>query len=164
MWGGGGYGGSCTHRAKFRYNATYHPKASGDHPQAFGKTRQSGLRWASSPGKISRNINKVPPCAPCNNTPMAWVWVGPLCQATSVPGSWPHATAHALEDPGCLFRSLRPVGWCRCHLRDRRTIRMRPAHWTALGQGGTLLTSPCTPPRALFDGVPSTMTRCVAYQ
>ena len=38
----------------------YHPKASGDHPQAFGNTRQSGLWWASSPGKVSRNITKVP--------------------------------------------------------------------------------------------------------
>ena len=37
-----------------------HPKASGDHPQAFGNTRQSGLWWASSMRKISRNIRKVP--------------------------------------------------------------------------------------------------------
>ena len=38
----------------------YHPKASGDHPQAFGNTRQSGSRRASSPGNISRNVRKVP--------------------------------------------------------------------------------------------------------
>ena len=38
----------------------YHPNASGNHPQAFGNTRQSGLRWASSLGKISTNIKKVP--------------------------------------------------------------------------------------------------------
>ena len=31
----------------------YHPKASSDHPQAFGITGQSGLRWASSPGTIT---------------------------------------------------------------------------------------------------------------
>ena len=52
----------------------YHPKASGNHPQVFGNTRQSGLPWASSPGKISKNIRKVPHRArtmraPCNNTP-----------------------------------------------------------------------------------------------
>ena len=38
----------------------YHPKASGDHPQAFGITGQSGSRCASSFGKISRNLKKVP--------------------------------------------------------------------------------------------------------
>ena len=38
----------------------YHPKASGFHPQVFGNTHQSGLRWAFALGKISRNIRKVP--------------------------------------------------------------------------------------------------------
>ena len=37
--------------------------SSRDHPQAFGNTRQTGLQWASSSGKISRNIRKVPHCA-----------------------------------------------------------------------------------------------------
>ena len=49
----------------------YHPKASGDHPQAFGNTPQNDLRWASSLGKISRN-RKVPHRArTVKNTP--WV-------------------------------------------------------------------------------------------
>ena len=45
---------------KAERNTRYHPKASGDHPQAFGNTRHSGLQWASSPGKNSRNSRKVP--------------------------------------------------------------------------------------------------------
>ena len=59
---------------KVSISTRHHPKASGDHPQAFGNTRQSGLRWASSSGKICRNTRKVPHRArtvraPCNNTP-----------------------------------------------------------------------------------------------
>ena len=45
---------------KAERNTRYHPKASGNHLQAFGNTRHCGLQWASSPGKISINIRKVP--------------------------------------------------------------------------------------------------------
>ena len=46
-------------RAEVRYTRGIIQKASGDHPQAFGNPRQSGLLWASSPGNIPRNIRKV---------------------------------------------------------------------------------------------------------
>ena len=45
---------------KAERNTRHPPEASGNHPQAFGNTRQTGLQWASSSGKISRNIRKVP--------------------------------------------------------------------------------------------------------
>ena len=34
-----------------------------------------------------------------------------------------------VEDPGCPFWSLRPAGWCRCRLRDRRLRSGAGMHW-----------------------------------
>ena len=45
---------------KAERNTRYHPKAFGDHPQAFGNTRQSGLLWASPLGKIPGKTGKGP--------------------------------------------------------------------------------------------------------
>ena len=52
----------------------------------------------------------------------AWEWVrgAPFCQAASMPGHAAPCYTACLEDPGCLFGFMRPVGWCRCRLHDRR--------------------------------------------
>ena len=49
-----------------------------------------------------------------------WVRVGPFCQDPSMPGHARLCYHACLEDPGSLFGSTRPQGWCHCHLRDRR--------------------------------------------
>ena len=49
-----------------------------------------------------------------------WVWAGPFCQDPSMPGHAGPCCHTCLEDPGCLFGSVRPQGWCHCRLRDRQ--------------------------------------------
>ena len=87
----------CAHRGKGSIDTRYHPKASGDHPQAFGNTRQSGLQCASSLRKISRNIRNVPHRA-------RTVQQHPLSTALYAPSMTPvcsyYGLRYALNAPG----------------------------------------------------------------
>ena len=100
---------------KAETNTRYHPKASGDHPQAFGNTRQSGLRWASSSGKISRNIRKVPHRATTPSKSIVLNTIVPY--PTSLWGPLPRASAGVCRVRGSHFFAT--ILRCRRHTRSR---------------------------------------------